>query len=313
MANWIKFNKIGVVLFFLFVSGNAFAQTEPMYSQYMYNMLGVNPAYAGNREALGLNFFQRNQWIGLKGAPRTTSVSIDKGFQNINGGWGAQIFDDRLGVEKATGANFMLASKVRVSDKGLLSGGLSAGFMNYRIDLANVSNRYTNTDPAFYANLNKWLPNLGLGLFYNTDKYYAGISVPNVLRSRVAAFDVMNSGIQKANDFHLFVTSGYVFDLNEDVQIKPSTMLKMVAGAPLQIDLNTNVWLKNMIGVGVSYRTKDAIIGMFEVQASQNLKFGYAYDRTISPLKYYNNGSHEIMLRYEWGNGKTKVMSTRYF
>lgn len=313
MANWIKFNKIGVVLFFLFVSGNAFAQTEPMYSQYMYNMLGVNPAYAGNREALGLNFFQRNQWIGLKGAPRTTSVSIDKGFENINGGWGAQIFDDRLGVEKATGANFMLASKVRVSDKGLLSGGLSAGFMNYRIDLANVSNRYTNTDPAFYANLNKWLPNLGLGLFYNTDKYYAGISVPNVLRSRVAAFDVMNSGIQKANDFHLFVTSGYVFDLNEDVQIKPSTMLKMVAGAPLQIDLNTNVWLKNMIGVGVSYRTKDAIIGMFEVQASQNLKFGYAYDRTISPLKYYNNGSHEIMLRYEWGNGKTKVMSTRYF
>jgi type IX secretion system PorP/SprF family membrane protein len=208
MANWIKFNKIGITLMLLFVNGYAHAQTEPMYSQYMYNMLGVNPAYAGNREAIGLNFFQRNQWIGLKGAPRTTSVSIDKAFENINGGWGAQIFDDRLGVEKATGANFMLASKVRVSDKGLLSGGLSAGFMNYRIDLANVSNRYTNTDPAFYANLNKWLPNLGLGLFYNTDKYYAGISVPNFLRSRVAAFDVMNSGIQKANDFHLFATSG---------------------------------------------------------------------------------------------------------
>jgi len=313
MANWIKFNKIGITLMLLFANGYAQAQTEPMYSQYMYNMLGVNPAYAGNREAIGLNFFQRNQWIGLKGAPRTTSVSIDKAFENINGGWGAQIFDDRLGVEKATGANFMLASKVRVSDKGLLSGGLSAGFMNYRIDLANVSNRYTNTDPAFYANLNKWLPNLGLGLFYNTDKYYAGISVPNVLRSRVAAFDVMNSGIQKANDFHLFITSGYVFDLNEDVQIKPSTMVKMVAGAPLQVDLNTNVWLKNTIGLGLSYRTNDAIIAMFEVQASPNLKFGYAYDRTISPLKYYNNGSHEIMLRYEWGNNKTKVMSTRYF
>ncbi len=300
-------------LFFTVLVQKTNAQTEPMYSQYMYNMLGVNPAYAGNREAIGLNFFQRNQWIGLKGAPRTTSVSIDKAFENINGGWGAQVFDDRLGVEKATGANLMLSTKVRVSEKGLLSGGLSAGFMNYRIDLANVSNRYTNTDPAFYANLNKWMPNIVLGLFYNTDKYYAGISVPNVLRSRLSAFDVMNSGIQKANDFHLFVTSGYVFDLNEDVQIKPSTMLKMVAGAPLQLDLNTNVWLKNMFGIGMSYRTNDAIIAMFEIQATSNLKFGYAYDRTISPLKYYNNGSHEIMLRYEWGNGKTKVMSTRYF
>ncbi len=289
------------------------AQTEPMYSQYMYNMLGVNPAYAGNREAASLNFFQRNQWIGLKGAPKTSSVSFDKAFEKINGGWGVQVFDDQLGVEKATGSNLMLSTKVRVSDQGILSGGLSAGLMNYRIDLAKVSNRYTNTDPAFYANLNEWMPNLGLGIFYNTEKYYAGISVPNVLKSRLAALDLMKSGIQKANNFHLFITSGYVFDVNDELQIKPSTMVKIVSGAPVQVDLNTNVWLKNMFGLGVSYRTNDAIVAMFEIQASTNLKFGYAYDRTISPLKYYNNGTHEIMLRYEWGSLKAKVKSARYF
>ncbi len=306
---------IQFIFFFILINSTTqvFAQTEPMYSQYMYNMLTVNPAYAGNREALGLNFFQRNQWLGLKGAPRTASVSFDKSFENINGGWGAQIFDDRLGVEKATGANMMLATKVKISEKGLLSGGLSVGFMNYRIDLANVANRYTNTDPAFYNNLNEWLPNVGLGLFYNTEKYYAGISVPNVLRSRLSAFDVMNSGIQKANDFHFFATSGYVFDINDELQIKPSTMIKVIGGAPIQVDLNTNIWLKNMFGLGVSYRTSDAIIAMFELQATANLKFGYAYDRTISPLKYYNNGSHEIMLRYEWSIGKSKVKSARYF
>ena len=163
------------------------------------------------------------------------------------------------------------------------------------------------------ANLNEWMPNLGLGLFYNTENYYAGVSVPNILRSRLSAFDVMHSGIQKANNFHLFVTSGYVFKINDDLHIKPSTMIKLVEGAPVQVDLNTNVWLKNMFGLGMSYRTNDAVIAMFEIQASSNLKFGYAYDKTISPLKYYNNGSHEIMLRYEWGTIKAKVKSARYF
>jgi len=308
-------NLFKYILFFLtlLLANDLVAQTEPMYSQYMYNMLGVNPAYAGNREATSFNFFQRRQWVGLAGAPQTTSVSLDGAFNDNKLGWGVQAYDDKLGVERADGVNMMMATHIQVSDKGTLSGGLSVGLMNYRIDLLNVQGRYTPSDPAFYSNFNKWLPAVGLGIYYNTDKFYAGFSVPNVLKSRLTAFDVMNSGIQKVNSTHIFFTSGYVFDVNEDVKIKPSTMIKAVGGAPIEADFNTNVWLKNVIGLGFSYRTGDAMVAMAEAQINNNLRVGYAYDITISPLKYYNNGSHELMFRYEFGNNNTKIKSTRYF
>ena len=310
MKNLYKYILVCAVMIW---GNNVFAQTEPMYSQYMYNMLGVNPAYAGNREATSFNFFQRRQWVGLAGAPQTTSVSLDGAFNDNKLGWGVLAYDDKLGVERADGVNMMMATHIQVSDKGTLSGGLSMGLMNYRIDLLNVQGRYTPSDPAFYSNFNKWLPAVGLGIYYNTDKFYAGFSVPNVLKSRLTAFDVMNSGIQKVNSTHLFFTSGYVFDVNEDVKIKPSTMIKAVGGAPIEADFNTNVWLKNVIGLGFSYRTGDAMVAMAEAQINNNLRVGYAYDITISPLKYYNNGSHELMFRYEFGNNNTKIKSTRYF
>ena len=298
----------------LLLSNNrSMAQTEPMYSQYMYNMLGVNPAYAGSREATSFNIFQRRQWVGIDGAPQTTSVSLDQAILNKKAGWGIQLYDDKLGVEKADGINLMTATRIRVSENGILSGGLSFGVMNYRIDLINVANRFTPSDPAFYSNFNKWTPSIGLGLYYNTDNFYAGVSIPNILKSRLSAFDAIKSGLQKVNARHFFLTTGIVIPLNEDIKIKPSTMIKMVEGAPIEADFNTNVWLRDLISVGVSYRTGDAIIGMAEIQATENLRFGYSYDITISPLKYYNNGSHEFMIRYEFGNTKTKVKSTRYF
>ena len=297
----------------LFAYQKSMAQTEPMYSQYMYNMLGVNPAYAGSREASSFNFFQRSQWIGLQGAPQTTSFSFDQSILNKRAGWGIQFYDDKIGVEKADGINIMGSTKIQVSENGILSGGLSFGLMNYRIDLMNVTGRFTPNDPAFYSNLNKWTPSLGLGIYYNTDNFYAGVSIPNILKSRLSAFDLIRSGLQKVNQKHIFLTTGIVIPINEDLKLKPSTMIKIVEGAPIEADLNTNIWLKDIIGLGVSYRTGDAIVGMAEIQANENLRFGYAYDMTISPLKFYNNGSHEIMIRYEIGNFKNKIKSTRYF
>jgi type IX secretion system PorP/SprF family membrane protein len=123
----------------------------------------------------------------------------------------------------------------------------------------------------------------------------------------------MNSGIQKVNSTHLFFNTGYVFNINDEIKLKPSTMIKVVGGAPIQADLNANLWLKDIIGLGFSYRTGDAMVAMFETQINENFRVGYAYDMNISPLKYYNNGTHEIMIRYEFGNLKSKVKSTRYF
>lgn len=321
IANWslnIFSNRLVSILLIVTLTSLLFtssvsAQTEPMYSQYMYNMLGVNPAYAGNREATSVNFFQRRQWVGMAGAPQTTSVSVDGSNNDHKFGWGVQMYDDRLGVEKADGANMMLSTHIQVSEKGILSGGLSLGLMNYRIDLMNVQGRFTPSDPAFYANFNKWVPAVGLGIYYHTEKFYAGLSVPNVLKSRLSAFDVINSGIQKVNSTHVFLTSGYVFNVSDEVKIKPSTMIKVVGGAPIEADINTNVWLKDLVGLGFSYRTGDAMVAMAEAQINENLRVGYAYDMTLSPLKYYNNGSHEMMVRYELGKNKSKVKSTRYF
>jgi type IX secretion system PorP/SprF family membrane protein len=294
---------------------NVFAQTEPMYSQYMYNMLGVNPAYAGNREALSLNFFQRNQWVGIKGAPKTTSISMDQSIKDGKIGWGLQVYDDRLGVEAATGFNGMLSTRIQVSEKGILSGGLSFGMMNYQINLNDVNNRNNPNDPSFIStdNPSKWNTSLGMGIYYNTDRFYAGVSTPSILKSRLASYENMITSIQKSDAFHLFANAGYVFDINEDVKLKPSTMVKMVSGAPIETDINLNVWLKDILGFGGSYRTGDAFVGMVELQATPNLRFGYAYDIPFNPLKYFTKGSHELMLRYEIGNFKTKIKSTRYF
>lgn len=301
----------GILFFFTKVQ----AQTEPMYSQYMYNMLGVNPAYAGNREAASFNFFQRNQWIGLKGAPKTTSISIDKATNEGKIGLGFQAYDDRLGLETATGFNAILSSRVTVSDKGILSAGISVGLMNYRINLNDVLNRYTPTDPSFVstAKPSQWNPSVGIGVYYNTDKMYLGISIPSILKSRLAKYENFVSGVQKLDDFHLFATAGFVYEINEEMKLKPSTMLKVVSGAPIEADVNMNLWLKDLLGIGGSYRTGDAFMGMVEIQATDNLRFGYAYDMPFSPLKYFAKGSHELIIRYEIGNFKTRIKSTRYF
>ena len=303
------------IVVMLLISQIVHAQTEPMYSQYMYNMLGVNPAYAGNREALSFNFFQRNQWNGIKGAPKTTSLSLDQSIKNGKIGWGVQVYDDRLGVEAATVINGMLSTRIQVSEKGILSGGLSFGLMNYRINLNDVQNRNNPNDPSFIST-NKpstWTPSIGMGIYYNTDRFYAGVSTPSVLKSRLASYEDFISSIDKSNAFHLFANTGYVFDVNENLKLKPSTMIKMVSGAPVEADINLNVWLKDILGIGGSYRTGDAFVGMLELQATPNLRIGYAYDVPFNPLKYFTRGSNELMLRYEFGNNKTKIKSTRYF
>ena len=314
IANTVKLTVLICTCFIFTNIEHAFAQTEPMYSQYMYNMLGVNPAYAGNREVLGLNFFQRNQWVGLRGAPKTTSLSIDQSIKEGKIGLGIQMFSDQLGVEDASGVNSFLSSRIKVSDNGILSAGLSVGFMNYQFNSLDVLNRIRTDDNVFVTVIpSQWNPSVGFGLYYNTDQFYVGVSSPSLLKSRLAKYENFASGIQKTDDFHLFTTMGYVIKINEEVNLKPSTMIKMVSGAPIEFDLNTNVWLKDILGLGISYRTGDAVLGMAEIQTSPNLRFGYAYDMPFSPLKAYTRGSHEIMIRYEWGSNKSKIKSTRYF
>jgi type IX secretion system PorP/SprF family membrane protein len=321
ISNMDHYRKYNLSAKFIFIATlvcafnlNSNAQTEPMYAQYMFNMSSINPAYAGSREALGVSLYQRNQWLGLEGAPSTTSLSVDGVSREKNIGWNFHMYNDKLGVERATGFNGMISTRLKVSDEGNLSAGIMLGLMDYRIDLMSLGQQlYQKNDPAFYNNFSKVMPTLGFGVYYNTDKYYLGASLPSILLSRSTDLDLIKSGLQKTNKQHIFLNGGFVFEINNEVKLKPSTMVKMVSGAPIEFDLNTNVWLKDMIGLGVSYRTGDGIVGMAEYQVNESFRLGYAFDKTTSPLRYYNNGTHEFMIRYEFMNNRYKIKSTRHF
>jgi len=299
------------VLLILFSVNKVVAQTTPVFSQYMFNMMILNPAYAGSREVPSITALYRQQWVGIPGEPRTSTLAMDMPMNNNKLGIGLQLSDDRLGLEKSTSLNLSVATHVKVSENGTLSGGLQAGFMNYRANLTQVTTFVS--DPTFNVNINKWMPAAGLGLFYNTTNFYAGISAPDILKSRLTDIETATTGVKGINDFHIFTTMGYVIDVNEDIKLKPSMLLKMASGAPAQVDFNTNVWLQNKLGLGVSYRTGDAFVGMVEFQISPQFRVGYSYDQAVSNLKTFSQGSHEFMIRYEFGSSLGNIISPRYF
>jgi len=307
LSNMIK--KAILVLVVCFFLDEASAQTEPMYSQYMYNMVAINPAYAGSRGVTGLNYFGRSQWSGISGAPKTNSVTLDGVTSNGVFGVGMQLYNDQIGVFKTNGANLMTSVRTQVSENGVLSGGIQFGIKNQVRNLTDVVNIYESNDPKFMSNMNTTDATLGMGIYYNSDNFYLGASIPNILKS--SDKNLPNS--PKVNNTNLFLTTGYVFDINNDIKLKPSTLVKIVSGAPIELDLNTNVWLKDFIGLGISYRTGDAVLGMAEVQLNKQLRIGYAYDYTFSALKAYTSGSNEITIRFEFGKETKNIKSTRYF
>jgi type IX secretion system PorP/SprF family membrane protein len=289
-----------LVLLFVLILVKSNAQSLPMYSQYMYNMTNINPAYAGNRGVPSLSVIWREQWVGLQGSPSTKSFTYDLPSDNKKNGFGIQFYDDKyVNYIKRTGLNLYYNVKVPVSDKGVLSLGFKGGFYNDSKNLNSAylgeSSRYLS-DIAYASNLNQLVPLAGAGLYYNDDKFYAGFSAPDlVVFSKVKNYNADNSLFQ-VNEIHYFLTAGYSFDLNEEVQLKPSFLIKATSGAPVEADLNTNLWLKNMFGVGLSYRTSESVLGLAEIQLTPQFRFGYAYDM---PFKRPN--SHELFIRYEFG------------
>jgi type IX secretion system PorP/SprF family membrane protein len=249
--------------------------------------------------------------MGIRGAPQTSSISLDMPMNNDKIGIGIQLLDDRLGVERTTGAQLNYAYRVPVSDNGILAMGIRVGLLNYR---ANYSQLFTirPNDPAYYQNINGFLPAAGAGVYYMTDKFYVGASVPSLLQTKLNS-DQQAEVKSKVSNLHFFATMGTVLKISDDLNLKPSVLMKSVSGAPIQFDFNSNLWLQDRIAIGFSYRTGDAIMGMLEYQLNEKLRFGYSYDYTISNLNPYNLGTHEVMIRYEFNKDKTNIQSTRYF
>jgi type IX secretion system PorP/SprF family membrane protein len=296
MKKYIKQIVVGLLVI---VQINGYGQSMPMYSQYMYNMTNINPAYAGNRSVPSLAFIWREQWAGMPGAPSTKSITFDMPTENKKVGLGIQLFDDKyVNVIQRTGLNLFYNLKFPVSDKGVLSLGLKGGFYNDKKMLTNVNlGQVSAYDGAYANNFNRIVPLAGAGIYYNDDHFFAGLSAPDVITlSKVKSYQ-SDSSLYQVNEVHYFLTTGYSFDINDDVTVKPSLLLKMVSGAPIQTDFNANVWLKNMVGVGASYRSGESVLGMAELQVTPQFRVGYAYDM---PFKRPNTS--ELFLRVEFGH-----------
>ena len=297
---------------FLLISLTSNAQQRPMYSQYMFNMLNINPAYAGSRGVVSVTALLRDQWVGIPGSPKTNSISFDMPINEKKIGIGVQLYDDKLGIERSTGLNASYAFRFQLTESGTLSLGLQAGLLNYRANYTEVRTFQPN-DPAFNQNISGLLPAAAAGIYYNSDKFYVGFSSPALLQTKISKDNTIDVSSATGRDLHLYLASGFVVNLNQDLALKPSVLVKAVSGAPIEFDLNTNLWIQNMIGVGFSYRTGDAYVGMLELQLNKQFRMGYAYDKTFSNLGQFNTGTHELMLRMEFGLTNGKIVSPSYF
>jgi type IX secretion system PorP/SprF family membrane protein len=293
------------------VSLHSFGQQDAMYSQYMFNQLVINPAYAGNHEVVSANMLFRDQWVGIQGAPVTETFSIDAPMDKDKVGVGLTVYNDKIGVTRNTGAYVQYAYRIKFR-KSTLALGLQAGISNLLASYTQVqfSQNSSDYDFAFSQNVNELFPNFGMGLFYNTEKFYFGLSVPYLLKKSL--FQSSNiQGYEVAQ--HYFLSSGYIIDLNDNLLLKPSILAKYVDGAPLEVDINANLWFHGLFGIGVSYRTGDSFIAMLEMQMNNQLSFGYAYDYSLTELNKFNYGTHELMLRYEFSYKKDRIVTPRRF
>ncbi len=300
-------NKMKYILSLLLVvvGLNSYGQQDPHYTQYMYNMHILNPAYAGSEGTLNLRFLGRSQWVGIKGAPKTLTASINAPIGK-RVGLGFSVIADKIGPVSEQNIYADFSYTLPVNEEANLAFGLKGGMSILNANLSTLrlpdGSSYTEDD-----NLNKLSPNFGAGLFYYTSSFYVGFSVPNILRTKY-----IDKDYSLVEEMHGYLTGGFVFDVSESVKLKPSTLLKATAGSPLSLDLSLNALINDFLELGVSWRKDDSVSGMLGIQVSRSMRLGYAYDYTLSGLGDYSSGSHEIMLLMNISS-KRATLSPRFF
>lgn len=286
------------------------AQQDPQYTQYMYNMSVINPAYAGSKETVSGGVLYRQQWVGIEGAP-TTGTFFMHSPVGRNVGLGLSIISDKIGPVEENNFYADFSYTLNLGGEHKLAFGLKAGATMHKIDFTGIPATLPQTDPIFNSNNpNTTFLNLGTGLFYYTNKYYVAFSVPNMLKSKYLDFD----GRQYGTDvLHYFLTGGYVFDINPNLKFKPFAMVKTSINAPVSFDLSTNFMLNDKFEMGATYRLEDSFGAMINVAVSPTLRIGYAYDRVVSDIGVISPSSHEVILLYDLNFPKKVSRSPRYF
>ena len=306
------FSGIALVTGLMFVSAESFAQQDPMYTQYMENLQTLNPAYAGSKEMLSMMVAARNQWVSLPGAPDTRSISLHTPIKATQMGLGFSLLRDKIGPVTQTGLYVDYSYRLYFSNQQTLALGLKGGLNFFDANLANLATNDPN-DPVFAYDINRrFLPNLGVGAFFYTNQYYLGLSVPKLIENTINDNGVSTQSISK-EQIHLFFMAGYVFDVNRIVKFKPSILAKYVHNAPVSLDLNGTFLFYERLWLGGMFRMGDSFGGLVQMQVTDQIKIGYSYDLPISKLGAYNNGTHEIMISFDFNFGSGRVRSPRYF
>jgi len=304
--------KMYAMLLVLLVCTNikVFAQQDPQYTQYIYNMAVINPAYAGSKEGISLGLLARSQWVGVSGAPKTFSGFIHSPVSRRLG-LGLSLIHDKIGPVNETHAYADFSFTINISEKAKLAFGLKAGATFQQIGLLML-NQVGSNDPKFSQNSNKTHPNFGVGVFYYKEKFYVGASVPNLLET--LHFERSNGKITKASEkTHGFLAAGYVIDLKNDFQLKPSTLVKYVDSSPLSLDLSLNLLWNNKVEFGVSHRIDDSWSAIVNFKIRKGLRLGSAYDHTISNLGEFSSGSHEFLLLFDFNSRENTYKQPRFF
>ena len=287
------------------------AQQDPMFTQYMFNTLAINPAYAGSADIFTMMALSRHQWVGLEGAPTTQTLVLHTPLKNENIGLGLSIINDEIGPVKQTGFYGDFAYRLKVGDNSRLAFGLKFGANYFSADLSDLAT-VVEDDPANVNISGEILPNAGFGIYWSSKMFYLGASAPKLLMNEIGEKNAV-SGVVGEEERHYYLIGGMVFDLNDDVKFKPSFMARAVEGAPLSVDLTASFLFREKFWVGVMYRLDDSFGAILQFQFNEQLRAGYAYDMTTSRLGEYNGGTHEIMLSYDLRFTKGKTISPRYF
>ena len=311
----MKLSKsLSIVIFILGVSA-AFAQQLPQFTQYMFNTISINPAYAGSRETFSAVGLHRSQWVGLEGGPETQTLSIHTPLRNEKIGLGLSFINDKLGYENFSYIYGDFSYTIQTGVNSKLAFGIKGGFTHYNLDEELLNDPSVVNDPFFNDVSNRWSPNVGAGLYWHSQRWYVGLSAPRILNTDY------NNGRQGQIDYialeriSYYVTGGYVFDLSETTKLKPSVLLKATNGAPLSFDISANFLFNETFWIVGGYRLNEnaaAIGGIADFQVSKQLRIGYAYEYPISDIRPYTSGTHEVLLMFEVFKSK-RIKSPRYF
>ncbi|MCM4154358.1 type IX secretion system membrane protein PorP/SprF [Arenibacter sp. N53] len=307
------------VLLMLSMLAGLYAQQDAQYTQYMYNTMSVNPAYAGSRGQLSIAALYRSQWVGLEGAPKTQTLNLHSPIRNSRLGYGISIINDNIGdgVVQETQFDAVLSYTVDVALDAKLSFGLKVGGNMLSLDFNGLNN--FDAENVQGDNIdNKFSPNFGVGVYYHTGKFYAGLSAPNLVETQYfdnSQRDPNSVQFLSAERMNFYLITGYVFDLNNNFKFKPAILTKVVGGAPLQIDMSASFLFNDKFSFGAAYRWDAALSGMVGFQLSDQFMIGLAYDRETTELggTQFNDGSFEVFLRFELVKSFQRMVSPRFF